>query len=109
MTDISTFVRKHRREVKDISIGDKVDKLPWYKKPIERNAFISREGKDGKHYARHKEWSKEIWVGPYNTIQEVDELIDSYVRESEKEPLNRITINHGIHSVYVDDIKTFFK
>ena len=108
MTDIASFVAKHRRQTRDISIEEKVKKLPWYKRPIERSAFISRKAKDGKHYVRHVEWAERIWIGPYNTIEDVDDIINSYVEKSADKPLDRITPNREIHSVYVDDVNSFF-
>jgi hypothetical protein len=106
--DISTFVAKHRKTIKEPSISEKIDKLPWYKKPIERSAFISRKGKDGNLYVRHKEWSEKIYIGPYTTKKEVKDIIDSYVNKSAEKPLNKIVSENDIHSVYVDNLKEFF-
>lgn len=107
--DISEFVVKHRKQIKDISIlKKKEEKLPWYKRPIERTAFISRKAKDGKHYVRHKEWADNIWIGPYSSIEEVDDVINSYVEKSLEAPLNKIYSGREIHSVYVNDVRTFF-
>ena len=108
MTSISEFVSKHRKQVKNVSIEEKVSNLPWYQRPIERSAFTSRKAKNGKHYVRHKEWAEKIWIGPYNTLKDVDEIIDSYVKMSAVAPLNRITSNREIHSVYIEDINKFF-
>jgi hypothetical protein len=108
MTDISTFVAKHRRQVKDISIEERINKLPWYKRPIERSAFIFRKAKDGKYYVRHIEWAEPIWIGPYRTMKDVDGIISSYVEKSSVTPLNRITTDKEIHSVYIDDVNNFF-
>ena len=108
MTDISTFVAKHRRQIKDITIEEKINELPWYKRPIEREAFISKKAKDGKYYVRHIEWSDKIWIGPYHTNKDAEEIIDSYVTKSSVTPLNKITSDKEIHSVYIENANTFF-
>jgi len=108
MSDISSFVAKHRRQVKSISIEEKVKQLPWYKRPIERGAFTSRKAKDGKYYVRHEEWAETIWIGPYKSMKDCDDIINSYVEKSSVKPLDRITPDREIHSVYVDDVDKFF-
>lgn len=82
--------------------------VPWYKRPLEREEFSYRQGNDGKFYVRHKEWSKRTWIGGYNTVKEVSNIVDSYVRESLKEPLDRKT-NSNIHSITVENETVFFK
>lgn len=108
MSDISSFVAKHRRQVKAVSIEDKVKQLPWYRRPIERSAFTSRKAKDGKYYVRHKEWAETIWIGPYLTLTDCDDIITSYVEKSSVKPLDKITPNKEIHSVYIDNVDKFF-
>lgn len=107
-SDISTFVARHRKQSNDISVDKDTSLLPWYMKPIFKSDFISRKAKDGKYYVRHKEWAKEIWIGGYDTIKDVDKIIDSYVKQSSIAPLNRITSSDEIHSVYISNEKTFF-
>lgn len=82
-------------------------KLPWYKRPIERDAFESRKGKDNMLYIHHNEWAKKIWIGPYKNMTEVNSVIDEYVLESLKGPLNRV-VNNNIHSVIIENEKKFF-
>lgn len=108
MTDISTFVAKHRKQVKSISIEESISKLPWYKRPIERDAFTFRKAKDGNYYIRHMEWAEPIWIGPYQTMKDVDGIINSYVEKSFSTPLNKISGSKEIHSVYVSDVNKFF-
>ena len=108
MSDISSFVAKHRRQIKPISIEEKVKQLPWYKRPIERDAFTTRKAKDGKYYVRHVEWAEAIWIGPYRTTKDCDDIINSYVKKSFVKPLDKITSDREIHSVYVDNADKFF-
>jgi hypothetical protein len=106
--DISSFVSKHRKKIKEITIEEKIDSLPWYKKPIDKNHFSYKKGKDGKYYVTHNEWSKHTWIGPYNTIQDAHNVIKEYESLSNEEPLNRLNIKTHIHSVYIDEPKEFF-
>jgi hypothetical protein len=103
---IAEFVRRKRRvELKEVEI--KEVKVPWYKRPIERTAFTIKKAKDGKFYAQHNEWSKRVWIGPYLSEEAVDNIIDSYVMESLKGDLDK-KLPNSIHSLTVDDEKTFF-
>ena len=108
MSDITSFVAKHRKQVKPISIEEKIKQLPWYRRPIERSAFIYKKAKDGKYYVRHNEWSKQIWIGPYQTKKDVNDIINSYVEKSLLSPLNKIVSKIEIHSVYINDLNNFF-
>lgn len=100
MTDIASFVAKKRRKVVTETIIDKIDKLPWYLKPIEKESFISRKDKKGNFYICHKKWSEHIWIGPYADEKEVEKIIDSYVKREIK--------TNSIHSVWIDDTESFF-
>jgi hypothetical protein len=107
MTDIASFVAKKRKQVKVETVEDKIKKLPWYRRPIERTAFVSRKAKDGNLYVHHCEWTKEVWIGPYKNDKEVLDIINAYVEESLKSPLDRAPRN-SIHSVWVEDYNKFF-
>ena len=107
MDDIASFVAKKRKQVKVETIEDKIKKLPWYRRPIEKTAFVSRKAKDGKFYVHHCEWAKEVWIGPYKDDNEVLDIINAYVTESLKSPLDKAPRN-SIHSVWVEDYKKFF-
>lgn len=103
---IAEFVRRKRKaELKPIEI--KEVKVPWYKRPIERTAFTIKKAKDGKFYAQHNEWAKRVWIGPYQSEDATNSIIDSYVMESLKGSLDK-KLSSSIHSVIVDDEKTFF-
>lgn len=110
MSDLSSFVAKHRKQIKNVSIEEKINELPWYKRPIERDAFTFKKAHNGKYYVRHNEWCEKIWIGPYSTIKDVDNIIKSYVEKSLITPLNRVVpSDNEIHSVYIEDINSFFK
>lgn len=55
----------------------------------------------GRYYGRHKEWSTKIWIGPYKTENELDKVINSYVKETKKDVLYRNIKN--VHSVIMDE------
>lgn len=107
MSDIASFVASRRKQVKVESVEDKIKKLPWYRRPIEKTSFVSRKAKDGKLYVHHCEWAKEVWIGPYNTDKDVLGIINAYVEQSLKSSLDKAPSN-VIHSVWVDDDKKFF-
>ena len=101
-----------RQEIKEVetvkpSVEEK-HKEPWYKRPIEREAFSYKEAKNGKLYLRHREWSNKTWIGPYDTKQDINSVINSYVLESLKAPLDRKK-NSNVHSVIIEDEEGFFK
>lgn len=108
MDGIGVFVKKRRPTINVESIGTKVKKLHWYQKPINKEDFTSRRSKDGKLYLRHTEWHKTIWIGPYTNEGEVNTIINSYVEESQKEPLNRKLDVSKVHSVHIED-ESFFR
>ena len=107
MDNIADFVKRKRKvnvqktEIKEV-------KNPWYRRPIEREAFSIKEGKDGKFYAQHNEWSKRVWIGPYASMDKVNKIIDAYVDESLKGTLAKKTMD-SIHSVIIEDGQSYFK
>ena len=107
MDNIADFVKRKRKvnvqktEIKEV-------KAPWYRRPIEREAFSIKEGKDGKFYAQHNEWSKRVWIGPYASMDKVNKIIDAYVDESLKGTLAKKTMD-SIHSVIIEDERSYFK
>ena len=107
MSDIASFVAKKHRQVKVETMEDKIKKLPWFRRPIEKTAFSSREGRDGKLYVHHCEWSDHVWIGPYETKKDVDGIIQAYVDASLKSPLDKAPFS-PIHSVWVEDRDNFF-
>ena len=77
-----------------------VKKEPYTKwSNLKKNDFIKKEFK-GLFYGQHKEWKKRIWIGPYKTEDELDKVINSYVKETKKDTLNRNIKN--IHSILLD-------
>ena len=106
---IAEFVRR-KRKVQAQTVEIKEVKTPWYRRPIEREAFSIREGKNGQFYAQHNEWSKRVWIGPYQSEDAVNKVIDSYVEESLKGNLDKKPTN-SIHSIVVEDgeEKLYFK
>lgn len=104
MDKIAEFVNKKRVVKDDI----KKPTIPWYKRPLEHNEFSYRKAKNGKLYVQHNEWSKNTWIGPYNNLKEVNDIVDAYVKESLIAPLDRKT-NKNIHTIVVDDESEFFE
>lgn len=83
-----------KKEVETIKEEPKHSYNKWDN--IQKSDFIKKES-DGNFYAQHKEWKKNIWIGPYSTEKELDNVINSYVTETKKDILHRDIKN--IHSV----------
>ncbi len=67
----------------------------WFEKQITSDQFEIKQGKNGKFYSRHKEWKNNIWIGPYDSKEAVDKVINSYVSVTkkpfgEREPLKNV-------------------
>jgi hypothetical protein len=107
--EISKFIKKRKAKSVDITKKeDTADKpTPWYRRPLKADEFISKLAKNGRYYARHNEWGKTIWIGPYKDIKDVNNIIKSYVIESLKGSLSR-KYNEEIHSVVIEDPDDFF-
>ena len=107
MNKIAEFVKKKRtiHDIEKPSIQEV--KVPWYKRPLSQSEFTTRKAKNGKFYVRHCEWDEKTWIGPYNNTSETDDIINSYVEESLKAPLDKKT-NKNIHSIVVYEQETFF-
>ena len=104
VVDESLLENKKKNENKDSKREDKQSKEEpkhSYNKwdDIQKSDFIKKEV-DGNFYAQHKEWKKNIWIGPYRTEKELDKVINSYVIETKKDILHRDIKN--IHSVLID-------
>jgi hypothetical protein len=87
--------------------GLKKSKKPepkWFEKSMEDGAFEEREGKDGKIYGRYNEWKDTIWIGPYKTSEELDKVIQSYLKETKK-PFGKRKEIKNVHSIIIEDEK----
>jgi hypothetical protein len=105
---IAAFVKKKRVIKGNQGVEIKEKKIPWYLKPILKESFSVKEGKDGMLYVHHEEWSPRVWIGGYKTKKDVEKIINSYVTESLKGTLQNKTVD-SIHSLIVEDEKSFFK
>ena len=107
MDKLKEFILR-KRVVKDSQTTEiKEVKIPWYKRPLERSEFYYRKAINDKLYVRHEEWAKHTWIGPYDTKKDVENVVDAYVRESFKAPLDRKE-NRNIHSITVENEPQFF-
>lgn len=98
MDKIAEFVLK-KRVIKDTKdVGIKETKTPWYRRPLNHDEFITRKNDEGRFYVRHVEWNSGVWIGPYSSQKSADEIIQSYVDDSLKQPFDKEG-NKNIHSV----------
>ena len=103
---IAEFVRR-KRKIAAQKVEIKEVKTPWYRRPIDRNAFTVRMGKDNNYYVHHNEWSKRTWIGPYSDAVDAHMIIESYVMESLKGTLDKKPMD-SVHSLVVENEKDFF-
>ena len=80
----------------------------WYEKVITKDDFITRQGKDGNLYVRHNGWGNNIYIGPYSTDKDVNEVICSYIKASEIAPLHKHCNLKEISHVVIEDDNLFF-
>jgi hypothetical protein len=104
-TKLKEYIAKRRKETKPVDI--KPVKLAWYQRPINREEFITKKGRDNKLYVRHNEWAKSVYIGPYNDTHEVNEIIKSYEEISSKMTLDK-KLDNRVHSIYIENPKEFF-
>jgi len=95
MDKIAAFVAKKKSKL----LEEETKPLPWYKKPIDAKAFILKKGRNTSWYAHHKDWVNHIWIGPYEKLTELEEIIKNY---------NQSLENGLIHSVFIENEKDFF-
>ena len=77
--------------------------LKWFQKPIEPTDFSIKKDKGGKLYAHHVAWKEHIWIGPYDTEEEIDKIIAQYVANSKRDPMKRKEFKN-VHSILIDKI-----
>ena len=80
----------------------KKDILKWYQKPILPEQFISKQDKTGKIYGHHEAWKNTLWIGPYDTEEELGKVIAQYVSNSKREPMKKKEIKN-LHSIIMTE------
>lgn len=81
-------------------VNEKFEIIPkWFQIPIKKSDFIIKEH-ENKFYAQHKEWKKNIWIGAYDNEDELNKVINSYVKETKKQSMDRNI--QGIKSILID-------
>ena len=106
-TILKKYISKRKKEKPIVVTDIKPVKVAWYERPLSKEEFIIREAKDKKLYIRHKEWSETIYIGPYKTKKEVDEIIDSYINTSLEMSLSK-KIDSRVHSILIESPDDFF-
>ncbi len=96
--------RHQPTKIEGLKKSKKQPELKWYQKPNEDGVFEEREGKDGKIYGRYNEWKDTVWIGPYKTSEELDKIVQAYIKEMKK-PFGKRKEIKNIHSIIIDDEK----
>lgn len=112
-----SFIYKERKKhetknsnsiISSSGISDK--KIPWYKRVLNKDEFICKLAKNGRWYARHNEWSKRIWIGPYKEKSDCESTIDSYIKVSQQNSIldKVISSTSNVHSLVIENPNEFF-
>lgn len=89
---------KENNKEKEIKV-EEIKELKWFEKPMVKDKFIIKEI-DNKFYAQYEGWKPNIWIGAYNSEQELLDVIKMYIKETKKKPIDRNMRN--IHSIIID-------
>lgn len=76
-------------------------KYRWWNN-MDKSKFTTRI-LNNEYYAQYETWSSRVWIGPYATEQELNEVINSYITESKKEVMCRNIKN--LHSAILPPIE----
>lgn len=68
----------------------------WWELPMKKTLFKTEKYK-GKFYGQYKGWSENVWIGPYDTEKQLNDVIKSYVEETKKPVMDRNIEN--VHSI----------
>lgn len=68
----------------------------WWQLPMKKTLFKTKKH-EGKFYGQYEGWNECVWIGPYDTEKQLNDVIKSYVEETKKPPMDRDIKN--IHSV----------
>ena len=104
---LKEYINKRRIQKEPKAVETVTVRLPWYKRPLFENEFVVRTGRDKKLYVQHNEWSKRIFVGPYNTIDEANEIIKSYIDVSIGNSLTK-KLDKRVRSLVIESPEEFF-
>ena len=76
-----------------------IEDKKWWELPMEKEKFKCKSH-EGKYYAQYEGWNKNLWIGPYETKKDLNNVIKSYIEETKKNVLERNIQN--IHSILLD-------
>lgn len=68
----------------------------WWELPMKKTLFKTEKYK-GKFYGQYEGWSENVWIGPYDTEKQLNDVIKSYVEETKKPVMERNIKN--VHSI----------
>lgn len=80
----------------------KIEEPKWFQKPISIDCFEIKESKNGKFYAQHKEWKKNIYIGGYDTKDELNKVLEDYCKNSKRNPMNKKAVKN-LHSAILEE------
>lgn len=77
-------------------------KNKWFEGQITIDQFETRNDKKGKFYGHHEAWKSTIWIGPYDTEEELNKVIASYASTTKK-PFGQRKEIKNVHSIIINE------
>ena len=74
----------------------------WFEKQITADQFEIKKDKNKKFYGHHEAWKNNVWIGPYDTEEELNKVIASYASITKK-PFGQRKEIKNVHSVIMED------
>lgn len=87
--DINHLPKKKKKEPK------------WFEGNITSDCFTIKKDNKGKFYGHHKAWKSNIWIGPYDSEEELNKVIASYVTITKK-PFGQRKELKNVHSIIIE-------
>lgn len=95
--------KNNKPKKKEIKQQEEKDvELKWFQKPMLKENFSVIE-KDKKLYIHYSEWSSNVYIGPYKNNDEVESIIEMYIKETKKTNILKRKFNtEKIHSIILN-------
>lgn len=74
----------------------------WYQKVITPDQFEIKQNNIGLFFAHHHAWKKTVWIGPYETEEEISKVIASYATVTKK-PFGKRKELKNVHSIIIEE------
>lgn len=91
--DVEELEKRKQTLIKEVVT---IKEKRWWELPMKKTLFKTEKYK-GKFYGQYEGWSENVWIGPYDTEKQLNDVIKSYVEETKKPVMDRNIEN--VHSI----------